>query len=232
MNQSSLDGSATLLRRLDALYTQVRGIPFFVRLTLFTRILLAAGFIPTGMAKLLGHRFTTISVENPIGAFFEAMYQTGAYWQFLGASQILAGILVLIPSFAHLGAALFLPIMINILVITVALGFTGTPIVTGLMLVAVIYLCAWDYERFRGLLTRKSWPQDLLVPTLRLDRGEIYGFWVFALALLAFFGGTRGFLNPKASLAALGLGFAAGLFTLIRFLTTGRHLRPRVESLR
>lgn len=94
------------------------------------------------------------------------------------------------------------------------------------MLVAVIYLCAWDYERFRGLLTRKPWPQNLVVPTLQLDRWELYGFWAFALALLIFCGVTRGFLSPKASLAALGLGLAAGLFTLVRFLTTGRHLRP------
>lgn len=43
------------------------------RFTLFTRVLLAAGFIPTGMVKLLGQRFTSISPGHPIGAFFEAM---------------------------------------------------------------------------------------------------------------------------------------------------------------
>jgi uncharacterized membrane protein YphA (DoxX/SURF4 family) len=225
MNQSLLPGSSSFLRRLDALYTRVRGIPFFLRLTLFTRILLAAGFIPTGTVKLLGHRFASISVESPIGAFFEAMYQTGAYWQFLGASQVLAGILLLIPSLAHLGAALFLPVMVNIFVITAALSFTGTPIVAALMLLAVIYLCAWDYDRFRGLVTRETWPRDLEVPNLRLDRWELLGFWVFALALFVFCSVTRGFLSPKASLTAIGFGFAAGLFTLVRFLIAGRHLR-------
>jgi len=66
------------------------------------RILLAAGFIPTGLVKLLNQRFTTLPVESPIGAFFEAMYQTGLYWQFLGLTQVLAGCMLLVPAFAHL----------------------------------------------------------------------------------------------------------------------------------
>ena len=40
--------------------------------------------------------------------------------------------------------------------LTVALGFRGTWIVTGLMLLAVVYLCAWDYHRWRSLLTETS----------------------------------------------------------------------------
>ena len=47
------------------------------RLTVLKRILLVADFIPTGMVKLLGQRFTTLSESNPIRAFFEAMYRAG-----------------------------------------------------------------------------------------------------------------------------------------------------------
>ncbi|MFT5143546.1 MAG: hypothetical protein ACI80V_001179 [Rhodothermales bacterium] len=59
--------------------------------------MLAAGFIPTDTVKLLGHRFTTISPDLPIGAFFEAMYQTGLFWRFIGLAQVVAGILSLFP---------------------------------------------------------------------------------------------------------------------------------------
>ncbi len=153
-----------MVENVDRLFVWVRSKPFFLRLTLFTRILLAAGFVPTGMVKLLGRRFTLMSVETPIGAFFEAMYQTGLYWQFLGASQVLAGLLLLVPRWAHLGALLFVPIMVNIFVVTVSLGFQGTPVVTGLMLLAVVYLCAWDYHRVRGIFTERVW-SDRRCPT-------------------------------------------------------------------
>ena len=57
-----------MIRTLDSLSVRIRSIPFFWRLTLLTRILLAAGFIPTGMVKLLGQRFTLIPDDTPIGA--------------------------------------------------------------------------------------------------------------------------------------------------------------------
>ena len=213
-----------MIPTLDRLFLRVRSTPFFWRLTLFTRILLAAGFIPTGMVKLLGRRFTTLVVDTPIGAFFEAMYQTGLYWQFLGASQVLAGILLLFPRFAVLGALLFVPIMGNIFVITVSLGFRGTPFVTGMMLLAVLYLCAWDYHRIRGIFTEQEWHEGP-IPMPRLDGLERIGFGIFAVSLIAFFGVTRSLASPRWFLTFMIVGVASGLFTLARFIFVGRRLR-------
>ena len=204
----------------------IRSPPFFLRLTGFTRILLCAGFVPTGLVKLLGRRFTTLPEDNPIGAFFEALYATGGYWRFLGAAQVAAGLLVLVPRLAHVGAALFLVIMANIFVITVSVGFGGTAWVTGSMLLAVLYLCAWDYERFGSFLTARELAPEHRPPPLRLDRLESIGFGVFAVALLVFFLLTRGLSPVGMGLPTLGVGFSAGLFTLIRFLTTGRRMVP------
>jgi hypothetical protein len=162
-----------LIESVDRLFVWVRSKPFFLRFVLFTRILLAAGFVPTGMVKLLGRRFTLMPVETPIGAFFEAMYQTGLYWQFLGAAQVAAGLLLLVPRWAHLGALFFMPIMLNIFVVTVSLGFKGTPAVTGLMLLAVTFLCAWDYHRFRGIFTNRPWPDGRPVPRRPFHAGAV-----------------------------------------------------------
>jgi len=202
--------------RIDTVFARIRRVPLFYRFTIFTRILLAAGFIPTGLVKALGQRFTTMSPETPIGGFFEAMYQTGLYWQFLGVSQMLAGALLLIPRFAHLGAALFLPVMVNIFVVTIALDFRGTPVVTGLMALAVVWLCAWDFHRFRPMLTER--PLGVSVARHRLDRWERVGFGVFAAALMGFFFLTRGFGGQPLALVWIAAGFAGGLFTLARFL--------------
>ena len=174
------------------------------------------------MIKLLGRRFTTMPVETQIGEFFEMMYQTGLYWQFIGFSQVLAGVLLLIPRWSHLGAFLFVPIMANIFIITLSLGFRGTPVVTGLMLLAVLYLSVWDYPRARGLFTER--PLERTVPDLRLDRLEQVGFIVFAVSLLAVFLTTRSLASTAWVPAFLILGFAAGVFTLVRFFWVGRRL--------
>lgn len=66
---------------------------------------------------------------------------------------LLAGLL-LIPRTATLGALIELPIIVNIFAITLAIGpaFAGTRIVTGLMLLADIYLLCWDWDRWKHVL--------------------------------------------------------------------------------
>ena len=201
--------------KLDRPFLRVRGSALAYRFTLFVRVLLAAGFVPTGMVKLLGERFTSMPVTTPVGAFFEAMYQTGMYWRFLGLSQVVAGLLLLWPRTAHLGAALFLPIMVNIFVVTVALGFRGTPVVTGFMLLAVLWLCAWDGHRFRSIFTQT--PLEGEVARHRLDRWELAGFVVFAVALTAFFGQTRRFVPPGYAPVFVVAGFAGGALAAVRY---------------
>ncbi len=116
-----------VIRKLDRVFVRVRSRELLFRFTLLTRILLAAGFVPTGLVKLLGQRFTRLPDSTPIGAFFEAMYQTGAFWNFIGAAQVVAGVPLLVPTLAHLGALLFLPVIAGILAVVVGVGFgTGT----------------------------------------------------------------------------------------------------------
>ena len=213
---------------LDDFFLRVRSKDLLLRFTLFTRILLAAGFIPTGMVKLLGQRFTTIpDSSTPIGAFFESMYQTGLFWNFIGAVQVAAGVLLLSPRHAHLGALLFLPVIASINVINIALGFGLTTVITAFMLLAALYLCCWDYDRFRGLFTPRPFEARQRIPTLELDRWEGAGFTVFAIALLAFFGWTRGFVPELVARLAVPTGLAAGVFTLLRFGVVARRRRQK-----
>ncbi|SFN13101.1 DoxX protein [Chryseobacterium oleae] len=128
------------------------------------RYLVGFAFFPSGLTKLLGNRFTVLSIDTPIGYFFEAMYQTGFYWNFLGLSQIVAGILLMTQRFALLGALLFLAILTNIWIITISLSFTGTWLITSLMMIAVTVLLIWDHHKlmpvlvYNQSLTMKSYP--------------------------------------------------------------------------
>lgn len=124
----------------------------FIVFTWFTRFLLALAFVPSGLKKFLGLRFTEIGIDNQIGFFFEALYRAGFYWNFLGFTQLIAAILLLIPRTSFFGAIIYLPIIVNICIIVIAMNFTGTPIITTLMLLANIYLLLWDYPKLQIII--------------------------------------------------------------------------------
>ena len=119
--------------------------------TIFTRALLALGFIPSGLTKVLGNHFTRLGIDDPVGFFFEALYRTGFYYRFIGIAQMTAALLLLIPRTATIGALIYFPIILNIFILTVSMHFTGTPYITGAMLLANIYLLCWDYDKLKPL---------------------------------------------------------------------------------
>ncbi len=51
------------------LLARVRAAPWLQRFTLMNRLLLAMAFLPTGLVKLAGRRFTTLPVDDPVGFF-------------------------------------------------------------------------------------------------------------------------------------------------------------------
>ena len=119
---------------------------------IYTRYLVGGAFVFASLIKIKGHRFTqidgTVAGHNP-GYFFEMMYQSGLYWQFLGWAQLLAGLLLLTQRYALLGALAYVSIIVNIFVITISYDFGGTSVITGLMLLAGLLLLAWDWNRLR-----------------------------------------------------------------------------------
>ncbi|WP_080780385.1 DoxX family membrane protein [Chryseobacterium phocaeense] len=150
------------------------------------RYLVGSAFFPSGLTKLLGNRFTVLSTDTPIGAFFEAMYRTGVYWNFLGLCQIIAGILLMTQRYALLGALMFLAILSNIWIITISLSFTGTWIITSLMMIAVIILLIWDHHKLMPLfsdnhsMTIESYPDP---GRIWINAGIIYTVCLLGLSV-------------------------------------------------
>jgi hypothetical protein len=183
------------------------------------RILLAMAFLPTGLVKATGQRFTTLPVENPVGFFFEAMYRTGPYWYFIGFAQIAASVLLLVPGTATLGALLFLPIIVSIVLITWGVGFTGTVWVTTGMLVAVVYLLCWDGDRLWAaawhVLGKRPTP-SLLADMTWMERAG----WILGGATgMALFLVMRSFLPREITSGLLGAGSVAVLLVLAGWVT-------------
>ncbi|MBD3581027.1 hypothetical protein [Flavobacterium selenitireducens] len=138
---------------LAIIHDRCRPLLFFKIFTWGTRLLLFLAFLPSGYKKLAGLRFTSLGIESPIGFFFEALFRSGYYWNFLGLMQLTAGVLLLVPRTATFGALLYLPIIVNILVIVCSMHFSGTPVIVGLMLMAVLYLLLWDWPKLNRIGT-------------------------------------------------------------------------------
>jgi hypothetical protein len=215
------------LRRLDRLHARMRSSALLYRFTLATRFLLATAFIPTGLVKVLGQRFTNMPPTSELGLFFEVMYQSGPFWRFAGAAQVIAGMLMLIPRTAALGAVLFTPVIASIFVITLSFDFRGTPVVTGMMLLATLYLLAWDWHRLRPLLTVAP-PAALALPEHRLTAAERTVYAVGVAAALAAFLGVRSLLPAAFVGVGMVLAVVAALAGAAAFAVT--HLRSRGVS--
>jgi hypothetical protein len=108
------------------------------------------------MKKILGQRFTSISTDNPIGYFFEALFRTGIYWNFLGWGQLIAAVLMMTQVLATLGNLIFFFIIANIFFITVSMHFTGTWLIALLMLFASTCLLLWDTNRLQYIISQKG----------------------------------------------------------------------------
>ena len=154
----------SLLSTFDSLHHNLRSNTWMARFTVLVRIALAAGFIPSGMQKVLGERFTVLAVEHPMGHYLDAVFQTGFYYPFIGAMQVLAALLLLIPRTATLGVLIYFPIVLNIAVLSLAVRFDGSLITSPLMALACVYLMAWDYHKFKFLLAGKRLPEKSVLP--------------------------------------------------------------------
>lgn len=151
------------------------------------RYLVGFAFFPSGLIKMTGERFTRISVDDPIGYFFEALYRSGFYWNFLGTAQVLAGLLLVTQRFATLGALLFLAILSNIWIITLSLSFGGTSVITSLMMIAVLILVIWDRHKLLPLVSYNSTISVKAYPDpdrIWVMAGAVYAFCFIALYLL------------------------------------------------
>lgn len=135
--------------RLDNLHSLVKTNKWFRYFAVFNRVALAAGFIPSGLTKIFDERFTSLAVNHPMGNYLEALYHTGYYYPFIGYVQVTAAILLLIPGTATLGAVLYFPVILNICILSLAVGFDGSLVTSPLMVLANLYLLGWDYDKLK-----------------------------------------------------------------------------------
>lgn len=170
----------SVLTRLEQRYAEFKQNTWIRYFAVFCRVALALGFLPSGMVKLMGERFTGLPANHPLGHYFDALLLTGYYYTFIGIGQLTAAILLLIPRTTLLGALLYFPIIVNICVLTYAVRFEGTRIAT-LMLLANLFLLVWDYDRLKHVLWSRRIDDGPRVP----DRTSRFPIWFFGFVCAA-----------------------------------------------
>lgn len=150
--------------KLDQFHFQARKNRWLRYFAVFNRIALAAGFIPSGLQKVLGERFTVLPVNHPMGHYLDAFYQTGYFYTFVGVMQVTAAILLLIPRTVTIGAIIYFPIILNICILSFAVRFEGSIITSPLMVLATLYLLCWDYHKFKFIFPFNNSATKNLLP--------------------------------------------------------------------
>lgn len=167
------------------MFNQIRSNRYINTFVILTRLLIGFAFIPSGLKKVLGERFTNLGVETQIGFFFEGLYQSGIYWNFLGLGQMVAAFLLMTQRLATLGAIMFFFIISNIWMITVSMKFTGTWIITSLMLLATIMLLIWDSHKIKYLFMKDNFSTERAEASLPTysNLWMIAGLFVFIIGV-------------------------------------------------
>ena len=160
---------------------------FFIQIfVIYVRYLIGGAFVFASLIKIKGNRFTTFSHEDaPMGStmhFFETLYQTGLYWQFIGWCQLLAGFLLMTQRFSKLGALVNFPILLNVFVITISMEFGFTYVITGLMLLANLGLLVWHWEELKSLVNLPSQTPQVLEERQKL--WEFTGLVLFSFTAI------------------------------------------------
>ncbi|MFD2787069.1 DoxX family membrane protein [Hymenobacter rubripertinctus] len=176
-----------------------------------SRLLLGALMLGGGLYKLSGNHLPGL-MGPPMNPAFLAQHQLEIFARFIGAAQLLIGLLLLTGRFALLGAVLLVPMWLNIIFLTWSQHWPGTPyLVTG-FLVLTTGLLLHDFPRLKFIFYPPQHPDALCALPLRTagPGSETLGW----LALGTVVGGALLYpVSPTAMLGMMGLGGALLLLT-------------------
>lgn len=176
------------MSRLDGWIARCRARRGLHLLVANVRILIGFGFLPAGLKKVLGERFTDAGNVGPFHDFLHAFWATGPLYRFVGIVQLTAALLLMSQRFAAPGAALLLPVLSVIAVFVWSTAGVPTIATVTLMLCGVVALLLWDHHRWRALFAAdgQEGRPAAVVPAADLIDARLWERAGLAVALLYF----------------------------------------------
>jgi hypothetical protein len=148
-------------------------------------IFLGFTFWGAGMAKLFyAHQF--FGWIGPVWLIEELEpYGLGFYGSFIAFSQICIGYMLVTTRYKLLGSIMMIPMIGNILMVTISLKWQGTPFVLAFLLLLDLILL-WQYrDFFRPIIDEGKSRFDIKARTIRTRNGHLVWLAGLSLQLLA-----------------------------------------------
>lgn len=191
------------------------------------RILLGFIFFTAGMGKLTqGHYFPLTMFPMSLSKILEP-YGLGLWGEFVAWSQVLIGFLLMSQRFATVGAIMSLPLILNIFVVTVSLGFVGTPYLNGFLIFLNLSLLAADYHKLKFLFMEDA--SEFRHIRLRRNFWQVDVVW-FAGLLLCLAAGAFHATNRAMTFALSFTGIAVFLAGGVWQFFLQRKQKPTSEK--
>lgn len=147
-------------------------------------IFLGFTFWGAGMAKLF-HEHQFFGWIGPTWLIEELEpYGLGFYGKFIALSQICIGYLLVTTRYKLLGSIMMIPLIGNILMVTISLEWRGTPFVLSLLLLLDL-IVLWQFrDFFRPIIDEGKSQFDIKIRSIRTRNGHLV--WLSGLALQFF----------------------------------------------
>ena len=139
---------------MSSFYATLRRNPIANWFVINLRFLIGYGFIPSGIKKIIGTPFANPGQQGAFMEYLDALYATGFYYEMIGWAQVMAAVLLITQRFATLGALIFLPIIFNIMVLTMSTIGSLTPLIAFLMFLGIVFLLFWDYYKWINIFSK------------------------------------------------------------------------------
>ncbi|MBN3584199.1 hypothetical protein JYB64_17505 [Algoriphagus aestuarii] len=157
-------------------------IPYILQII---SVFLGFTFWGAGMAKLFyDHQF--FGWIGPVWLIEELeSYGLGLYGEFIAYCQVLIGYLLVTTRYKLLGSIMMIPMIGNILMVTISLHWRGTPFVLGFLLLLNLLLL-WQYrDYFRPLIDESCASYPIKKRASRTRNGHLVWLAGFALQIVA-----------------------------------------------
>lgn len=139
---------------MSSFYATLRRNPIANWFVINLRFLIGYGFIPSGIKKIIGTPFANPGQQGAFMEYLDALYANGFYYEMIGWAQVMAAVLLITQRFATLGALIFLPIIFNIMVLTMSTIGSLTPLIAFLMFLGIVFLLFWDYYKWITIFSK------------------------------------------------------------------------------
>jgi len=179
-----------------------KGIRFAV---VATRLFLGAFFLTAGLSKLI-QGFP--GVIGPVWLEEKATpYGLALFARFVAYAEAIVGAMLL-TRFATLGAIMLFPMLFCILMVTMSMGWRGTPCVNGFLLVLNAGLLAYDWPKLKHIIADDAGPASTVPLKRQAPKWDL--LWLAGMAafvtgmlLLRSVGGTAEYLTYTGLVAMI-----------------------------